>query len=106
YPDSPAADAVRNEARTFIEAWRTLWALHGPQPDAVGYRTERDRFVASLAELADDRLLYNGSSVVTTTRTLLAGSALGTDAADGSSPAASKPTAPRVSDASKAAPSS
>ena len=91
FPDTSAANAIRSESQSFVEGWRALWALHGPQPGAVGYATERDRFVAALQALPDDRLTYNGASIISTTRTLLAGSALGPDL-----PAAAPAPAPNL----------
>ena len=79
-PSNEIGDSIRTEIRRFVETWTTLWALHGSTPDAVGYRTEVDRFVAALKELPATPIAYNGSSAVSTVRTLLAASALAASA--------------------------
>ncbi|TDT17552.1 uncharacterized protein (TIGR03032 family) [Ilumatobacter fluminis] len=85
-PDGDAAASLRSACTGFLDAWKTLWALHGPSPHAAGYRREVDRFATELGGLPDARLPYNGASAASLAMSWLARSAL-TDAPD---PAASR----------------
>lgn len=76
-PPGDAADALRRECVVHLDAWRALWALHGPAPQASGYRQEVDRFAAALDGLSDVSLPYNRASAIGLAKAWLAASALG-----------------------------
>lgn len=61
-PESDAARALIAACRKFQAGWRALWVIAGPDPDAIGYREERNRFAEELRALADVVVPYNNSS--------------------------------------------
>lgn len=75
-PDNDAARQLITACRTLQAGWQALWVIAGPDPTALGYRQEIDRFLAELEQLPEVVIPYNRSSAKRVARSWIADGAL------------------------------